>query len=41
MTVIKENVKTLEPNEITDDSISKFLLVSALKQELLENDNGK
>ena len=41
MTVIKENVVSLEPNEVNDDSISKFLLVSALKQELLENDNGK
>ncbi len=41
MNVIRENVVSLVPDEINDDAISKFLLVSALKQELLENDNGK
>ena len=37
MNVIRENVDSLTPDEINDDVISKFLLVSALKQELLEN----
>ena len=41
MNVIRENVDSLVPNEVNDDSISKFLLVSALKQELLENENVK
>jgi len=39
MDVIKRNVESLDPKEVNDNSISRFLLVSALKTELLENEN--
>jgi hypothetical protein len=38
--IVHKNITSLMTNEINDETISRFLLVSGLKDELTENENG-
>jgi hypothetical protein len=41
MELIRQNVRDLSTDQINDDTVSKFLLVSTLRSELLEKDDGR
>jgi len=41
MEVIRKNINDLSTDQINDDTVSKFLLVSTLRSELLEKDDGR